>query len=92
VIHVNNKSFLNIGTMLYEVFAFPFNAILFTDVGGIVSGINRNTVVLNIVIDLKTTNLDFIAVYENSLIFSYDSISATALRVQSDTKRYLIHE
>ena len=92
VIHTNNKSLINVGTILYEVFAFPFNAVTFTDIGGIMSGINRSTVVLNIVIDLKTTNLDFIAVYENSLIFSYDSISATALRVQSDTKRYLIHE
>lgn len=92
VIHNNSKSFLNIGTALYELFAFPFNSITFTDIGGIIGGINRNTVILNVMIDLKTVNLDFIAVYENSLILSYDSISASALRIQSDTKKYLINE
>ena len=92
VIHNNSKSFFNVGTALFELFAFPFNTMTFTDIGGIIGGINRNTVILNVMVDLKTVNLDFIAIYQNNLTLSYDSISASALRIQSDTKKYLIHE
>jgi hypothetical protein len=93
-LQVINKDHIDLTSIItrtfFEIFSFPFSIFTTFDFGTYDVIGNRSTVFINIMINLENANLDDIIVFENNQKANEEALTASIIRIQSNTKKQLI--
>jgi Zn-dependent protease with chaperone function len=79
----------SLGSAIAELAIFPLSILVFSDFYGFREQFKVYLKITNLIIDLKSMNIEYLANYNSSLRLKNDNISVISQKIQSDTKKQL---
>lgn len=76
------------GIFLVETYINHFSFMVFSDLGGMLDNINSKYICANIVLNLKSGQIDYVGIYNYNKRYRYETISAIAQKMNMDLRRY----